>query len=130
MYLHYFYSVLFQAIPNPHLSINRQGYSLGDRADITCSAAQTSPPITKLTILGPDNSILYTGRQTINDTTTATITVENITKQSFGEYVCLIGNAAGLNTSAIRLKERGYFQVNMLYQISNETCEEYKVRVH
>ena len=97
---------------------------MGDSANITCFAAQTSPPITDLTIVGPDNNILHTST---NGTTTASVTIENIDQDSFGEYLCLIRNTAGLNTSAIRLKERGHFQVNMLYQISFESCEEYKV---
>ena len=101
---------LIPAIPDPLLSTDRRGYNIGDTVNITCSAVQTTPPITDITILSPDNAILLTGVQSVvNGTATSTLTITNISQTSFGEYVCLVHSTAGLNTTEIRLRERGTF---------------------
>lgn len=97
----------FPVIPDPIVTIDRRGYFIGETANITCSTAQIISPVNGVTLLGPNNE-LVTGNPSIsNGKVTATFIVDNITKQSFGEYVCVIHNTAGVNTTSVRLRKRG-----------------------
>ena len=76
------------------------------------------PPITDVTFLGPDNDVLIAETPSLsNSTITATLIVDNITMQSFGEYVCVIRNAAGVNATSVRLRERGIDEWLLTYYI-------------